>query len=121
MSDTAYGANVRGTVTAGSKVEGVVTAGPMIVNDWVIDMEQTADGGVITARRGSEVQTLELKNGTGGGGGGVYFETDETLSLVDGVLGVNTAAEPDPDNTLPITSAAVYTTVGNINALLETI
>ena len=64
---------------------------------------------------------IDRQIGAGGGGGGVYFETDETLSLVDGVLGVNTAHEPDPDNTLPITSAAVYTTVGNINALLETI
>lgn len=52
---------------------------------------------------------------------GVYFETDETLSLIDGVLSVNTSKEPDPDNTLPITSAAVQTAVGNINSLLETI
>ena len=54
-------------------------------------------------------------------GGGVNFTTDETLSLVDGVLSVNRASSPEEDNTLPITSAAVYTTVGNINALLETI
>lgn len=46
---------------------------------------------------------------------------DETLSLKDGVLSVNTAQEPDPDNTLPITSAAVATTVGNIEILLKTI
>lgn len=49
------------------------------------------------------------------------FTTDETLSLENGVLSVNTAAEPDPDNTLPITAAAVYTTVGNIEELLKTI
>lgn len=53
--------------------------------------------------------------------GGVQFTTDETLSLKDGVLSVNTAQEPDPDNTLPITSAAVHTTVGNIEILLKTI
>ena len=53
--------------------------------------------------------------------GGVNFTTDETLSLKDGVLSVNTAQEPDPDNTLPITSAAVHTTVGNIEILLKTI
>lgn len=52
---------------------------------------------------------------------GVDFTVDETLSLVDGVLSVNRAETPEADNTLPITSAAVYTTVGNINALLETI
>ena len=53
--------------------------------------------------------------------GGVQFTTDETLSLKDGVLSVNTAQEPEPDNTLPITSAAVHTTVGNIEILLQTI
>lgn len=55
------------------------------------------------------------------GSGGMTFEVDETLSLKNGILSVNTAKEPEPDNTLPITSAAVHTTVGNINALLETI
>ena len=53
--------------------------------------------------------------------GGVDFITDETLHLTNGVLGVNTAKSVEEDNTLPVTSAAVYTTVGNINALLETI
>ncbi len=52
---------------------------------------------------------------------GVQFETDETLSLKDGVLSVNTAKKVEQDNTLPITSAAVYTTVGNIGAILDTI
>ena len=54
-------------------------------------------------------------------GGGVQFTTDETLSLKDGVLSVNTAQQPEPDNTLPITSAAVHTTVGNIETILQTI
>lgn len=57
----------------------------------------------------------------GGGGGGFYFETDETLTLENGVLSVNTASVVEEDNTLPVTSAAVNTTVGNINALLATI
>lgn len=63
------------------------------------------------------------RNGAGGGeGGGIYFETDNTLILDENnVLRVNTAKEVQEDNTLPVTSAAVYTTVGNINALLETI
>ena len=38
-----------------------------------------------------------------------------------GVLNVNTADEVEQDNTLPITSAAVHTTVGNIEELLKTI
>ena len=56
-----------------------------------------------------------------GGGGGVSFETDKTLTLEDGILRVNTADRMEEDNTLPITSAAVFTEVGNINALLATI
>ena len=60
--------------------------------------------------------------GSGGGNGGDFsFELDETLFLRNGVLGVNTAHEPDPDNTLPITSAAVAQTVGNIEVILKTI
>ena len=67
-------------------------------------------------------ETGEWKVVSGGGtGGGVQFETDETLSLKDGILRVNTADKMEEDNTLPITSAAVFTEVGNINALLATI
>lgn len=56
-----------------------------------------------------------------GGGGGVSFTTDNTLKLVNGVLGVNTADTAEEGNTLPITSAAVASTVGNIEAILKTI
>lgn len=52
---------------------------------------------------------------------GVQFTTDDTLTLIDGVLSVNTAEEAELDNTLPITSAAVALTVGNIAELLKTI
>lgn len=53
---------------------------------------------------------------------GVNFEVDEnTLRLEDGVLSVNTTDRMEADNTQPITSAGVYTQVGNINALLATI
>ena len=55
------------------------------------------------------------------GNDGTIFTPDETLSLKDGVLSVNTAEEPDPNNTLPITSAAVAQTVGNIEKLLKII
>ena len=49
------------------------------------------------------------------------IETDETLTMKNGVLSVNTAQSVDQDNTLPVASGAVYEVVGNINALLETI
>lgn len=61
-----------------------------------------------------------VQDGTGGGGG-TEFSTDETLTLANGILSVNTASDVEADNTLPVTSAAVYAEVGNINALLETI
>ena len=62
---------------------------------------------------GSRLSELESK---------VCFTTDETLTLSKhNVLSVNTAKEPDPDNTLPITSAAVANTVGNIEIILKTI
>lgn len=61
------------------------------------------------------------RDGTGGGGG-IDFTTDETLTLDENnVLRVNTTDVVAADNTLPITSAGVQTVVGNINALLETI
>ena len=52
---------------------------------------------------------------------GVYFETDNTLSLENGVLSVNTTDQMEADNTLPITAAGVYAAVGNIEVLLKTI
>lgn len=53
---------------------------------------------------------------------GASFDIDnETLILVDGILRVNTINAVEQDNTRPITSAAVFTTVGNISAILDTI
>lgn len=52
---------------------------------------------------------------------GVQFETDSTLILENGVLSVNTTNQMEQDNTQPITSAGVFATVGNIEALLKTI
>lgn len=43
------------------------------------------------------------------------------LKVVDGALTVDTAGDAEPDNTLPISSAAVYVELGNIDALLATI
>lgn len=54
-------------------------------------------------------------------GGNPDFRTDETLTLKNGILSVNTTNDMEQDNTLPITSAGVFATVGNIEALLKTI
>ena len=63
----------------------------------------------------------EAARSGGGGSGGVDFKIDETLTLKDGTLSVNTADAVEQDNTLPVTSAAVHTAVGNIEILLQTI
>ena len=45
----------------------------------------------------------------------------KTSTASDGVSWVTPAATAEEDNTRPITAAAVYTEIGNINALLATI
>ena len=52
----------------------------------------------------------------------INLKIDHTLKISElGALGVNAATEVEKDNTLPITAAAVHTTVGNIEVLLGTI
>ena len=56
------------------------------------------------------------------GAGGINFTPGNALELTeDGTLNVLTATDAESDNTLPITSAAVAATVGNIEILLKTI
>lgn len=52
--------------------------------------------------------------------GGVIVGDDLTVTE-EGRLSVDKATNVEEDNTRPITAAAVYTEVGNINALLATI
>ncbi len=52
---------------------------------------------------------------------GIVKVGENLLISNDGKLSVDTANVVEQDNTKPITSAAVHTEVGNINALLETI
>lgn len=53
--------------------------------------------------------------------GGNNLVAGENIEIVDNVISVQTADSVEEDNTKPITSAAVYTEVGNITILLETI
>lgn len=55
------------------------------------------------------------------GGGGISYAIGDGLKLTDNVLSVDTATAAEQDNTKPITSAAVFETVGNIEILLGTI
>lgn len=56
-----------------------------------------------------------------GGSGGKEVEIGCGLKLEDNVLSVDTADKVEQDNSKPVTSAAVYTVVGNINAILESL
>lgn len=78
-----------------------------------------------------KVDAIESGGGGGGGGGDIPIATTTTVGGIkvgrnllvygDGTLTVDTASSAQSDNTRPITSAAVYTEIGNINALLATI
>ncbi len=69
-----------------------------------------------------EYQDTGISAGGSGGGGGGFPELGHALYYDEtGRLAVQVADKPEPDNTLPITSAAMQTTVGNIEILLGTI
>ena len=63
----------------------------------------------------------EARSSGGSGGGGYTLGEGLKLDAATNTLSVDTAAAVEKDNTKPVTSAAVYTEVGNINALLATI
>lgn len=64
---------------------------------------------------------VDGKSVGGGGGGGYQIGPGLKLDSETNTLSVDTADAIQKDNTKPVTSAAVYTEVGNINALLATI
>lgn len=75
-------------------------------------------GQVLTKGEDKNIWTYPSGGGTGGGytiGDGLKYDPESNI------LSVNTTSEIQKDNTLPITSAAVFTTVGNIEAVLGTI
>lgn len=82
----------------------------------------------ITDKDHPEGQTFDVMDGQGGGASSWSDLTDKpfttiggNLKVVGGALTVDTAEAVEEDNTKPITSAAVYTEVGNIAALLAAI
>ena len=89
---------------------------------------QTLKGFKVNLFEDKEVYEELLKRGEISEGDLNLVEEDDSLKVDNtlrfnskGELGVNTAKKVEKDNTLPITSAAVHTTVGNIEVLLATI
>lgn len=94
-----------------------IKVGDLLISSNSILCEVTA-----VSQESSRVKLFPITNiGGNGSGGNADFKTNETLIMKDGVLSVNTTNNMEQDNTLPITSAGVYATVGNIEALLKTI
>lgn len=81
---------------------------------------QGGAAGQVLRKKSDKDFDFEWGEMAGGGGGNIAID-NKTLKMQNGVLAVNTTNEMERDNTLPITSAGVYATVGNIEVLLKTI
>lgn len=114
---------------SGVSVTAAVTQKIIKINNGAIQTEYKTGGSSATASGGSSSES--------GGGSNTGSITDipvattttlgaiivgDNLSITeDGTLSVNTTNQIGQDNTLPITSASVFATVGNIEVLLKTI
>lgn len=114
------------------QVKGTVTPElSAYVKGWIGRGVKTAyvgdDGSLILVMTDGQ----EMNIGVISGGGTLPIASADTLGGIkvgenlkisaDGVLSVDTAKAIEEDNTKPVTSAAVFTEVGNIEALLSKI
>lgn len=89
---------------------------------WAQLQEQIGDlDDLKTYNKDDLVSAINEARQSGGGGGGYTIGPGLKLDAETNTLSVDTADAVEKDNTKPVTSAAVYTEVGNINALLATI
>lgn len=111
-----------GKVQPGADPSGDVSADPALPV-WQQLQKQIGDlDDLKTYNKGNLVDAInEARNSGGGTGGGYNIGDGLKLDSDTNTLSVDTADKVEQDNTKPVTSAAVYTEVGNINALLATI
>ena len=111
-----------GKVQPGADPSGDASADPSLPV-WAQLQKQIGDlDNLKTYNKGNLVDAINEARSSGGSGGGGYTIGDGLkLDAATNTLSVDTAAAVEKDNTKPVTSAAVYTEVGNINALLATI
>lgn len=111
-----------GKVQPGADPSGDETADPSLPV-WAQLQKQIGDlDDLKTYNKGNLVDAINEARSSGGSGGGGYTIGDGLkLDPDTNTLSVDTADKVEQDNTKPVTSAAVYTEVGNINALLATI
>ena len=111
-----------GKVQPGADPSGDASADPSLPV-WAQLQSQIGDlDDLQTYNKGNLVDAINEARSSGGSGGGGYTIGDGLkLDADTNTLSVDTAEAVEKDNTKPVTSAAVYTEVGNINALLATI
>ena len=111
-----------GKVQPGADPSGDASADPSLPV-WAQLQKQIGDlDDLQTYNKGNLVDAINEARSSGGSGGGGYTIGDGLkLDADTNTLSVDTAAAVEKDNTKPVTAAAVYTEVGNINALLATI
>ena len=111
-----------GKVQPGADPSGDASADPSLPV-WAQLQNQIGDlDDLQTYNKGNLVDAInEARSSGGSGGGGYTIGEGLKLDAATNTLSVDTAAAVEKDNTKPVTSAAVYTEVGNINALLATI
>lgn len=111
-----------GKVQPGADPSGDASADPSLPV-WAQLQKQIGDlDDLQTYNKGNLVDAInEARSSGGSGGGGYTIGPGLKLDAATNTLSVDTAAAVEKDNTKPVTSAAVYTEVGNINALLATI
>lgn len=111
-----------GKVQPGADPSGDETADPSLPV-WAQLQKQIGDlDDLKTYNKGNLVDAINEARSSGGSVGGGYTIGDGLkLDAATNTLSVDTAEAVEKDNTKPVTSAAVYTEVGNINALLATI
>ena len=105
--------------TGGTEGNPFPTTPPTVEEQLRADMGNLAD--LTTEDKSSLVAAINEVRQTGGGGTAYTIGHGLKLDAKTNTLSVDTADKMEQDNTLPITSAAVYVEVGNINALLKTI
>ena len=105
--------------TGGTEGNPFPTIPPTAEEQLRADMGNLAD--LTTEDKSSLVAAINEVRQTGGGGTAYTIGHGLKLDAKTNTLSVDTADKMEQDNTLPITSAAVYVEVGNINALLKTI
>ena len=103
-------ADVKGWIGRGVKTAYVGDDGSLIL---VMTDGQEINIGVISGGGTLPIASSDILGG---------IKVGDSLKISpDGVLSVDTAKAIEEDNTKPVTSAAVFTEVGNIEALLRTV